>query len=533
MADYDAIVIGSGAGGGTAAWALSRAGKRVLLLERGKTFDDPEAKQDEAEMLIRMRPYEDRDIWMNEKRRCLYVGGVTGGGTSLYGAVLLRPSPEDFHPGKWYDRYMSREQWDWPISYDSLEPFYEQAENLYHVAGSTADPMPHIGKRSKSYPQKPEELVPISKRIASGIRKSGLQPFRLPLAVDRAKCLRCPSCPGYMCPTDARASSLNRCVEPAVRDHGLDVWTACEATHLLTNSNTQTDRTVTSVRVERDDSTVEVSADKVFVAAGAIGTPVLLQRSGLGLESGQLGRNYMYHDGALGAGVFYHPTGAADIFAKQIGFTDLYFGTDEFPFKLGYAQALPIPGPLSLKDNLPLPIPDSLARWMHARIVTLAGAVEDLPQSDNRVQLRNDGGIDIRHRFHPFDTFRSKFFKAVLTKVMLASGAQLAFGATAEADETHTAHQVGTARFGKDPEIAVLDPNCRIFGTDNCYVVDGSFMPTSLGVGPALTIIANALRVSDHILREGFCNAPWLLLESPGHWVRPWVVNISGVVGMW
>ncbi len=504
MADYDAIVIGSGAGGGTAAWALSRAGKKVLLLERGKRFNDPHAMQDEAEMLVRMHPFEDRDIWMNEKLRRLYVGGVTGGGTSLYGAVLLRPSPEDFNPGKWYSQYIPRKQWDWPVSYDDFESYYEQAENLYRVAASARNPMLHVGKRGSPYPQTPDHLVPISKWIARGVERCGYTPFRLPLAIDKSTCLRCPSCPGYMCPTDARSSTLNRCIEPAMRDNNLDVWDDSEATELIYETVPgAVDARIKSVRVRKDRQTIEATAETYLVAAGAIGTPVLLQHSDLGGQSNQLGRNYMYHDGGIAIGIYYHPTGAADIFAKQIGFTDLYFGTEDFPFKLGYAQVLPIPGPLSIKENLPFPLPESVARFMHERMVTIAGAVEDLPQAENRVRLLRDGRIDVRHKFHPFDTFRANFYKRELVKVMWASDAQMVVGATGEADETHTAHQVGTARFGTDPDAAVLDPNCRIFGTENGYVVDGSFMPTSLGVGPALTIIANSLRVSDYILAEG------------------------------
>jgi choline dehydrogenase-like flavoprotein len=504
MADYDAIVIGSGAGGGTAAWALSRAGKKVLLLERGQRFNDPPAMQDEAEMLIRMRSFEDRDIWMNEKLRRLYVGGVTGGGTALYGAVLLRPSPEDFNPGKFYSQYISRNQWDWPVSYDDLESYYEQAEDLFRVAADARSPMPHVGKRRSPYPQTPGRMVPISKWVARGVERCGYMPFRLPLAIDNSSCLLCPSCPGYMCPTDARSSSLNCCIEPAVSEYGLEVWDDCEAMELAHETAAgSVDARIKSVNVRKGGQTIEVSAETYVVAAGSIGTPVLLQRSDLGEQSDQLGRNYMYHGGGIAVGMYYHPTGAADIFAKQIGFTDLYFGTDDFPFKLGYAQVLPIPGPLSIVENLPFQIPKSVARFMHQRMISIAGAVEDLPQSANRVRLLRDGRIDVRHKFHPFDKFRAKFFKQELVKVMWASGAQMVVGATGDKDETHVAHHVGTARFGTDPDHAVLDPNCRIFGTENGYVVDGSFMPTSLGVGPALTIIANSLRVCDHILGEG------------------------------
>lgn len=526
MADYDVIVIGSGAGGGTAAWALSRAGKRVLLLERGPKFADDEARQHEGEMLIRMRPYEDRDMRINGRPGRPYVGGVAGGGSSLYGAVMLRPSPRDFTPGRDYDRtYLPAELAEWPVSYDDLAPYYDQAEDLYHVAGETRDPMPHVGRRTRPYGQRPDDLVPISLAMAHGVRARGHQPFRLPLAIDYRICLRCPSCPGYLCPTGARASSLNRCIEPAVRDHGLEVSYHCDVLALLppaaasrpgmdnrtsmsdsdqpgSNGGSRRPDRLTRVRVRdrQTGRTWDIEADTLVLAAGAIGTPVLLQRSGWTDRSGQLGRNYMYHDGGIAAGVFLRPTGAADRFAKQIGFTDLYFGNDRFPHKLGYAQALPVPGPRSLAATLPLPIPEPIARAMHARIVTLAGAVEDLPQAGNRVTLMRDGTISLQHRFHPYDTKRAQWFKRELMAIMRRAGAAFVAGATGDADQTHTAHQVGTARFGTDPATSVLDPDCRLWGTDNVFVADGSFMPTSLGVGPALTIIANALRVSDRIL---------------------------------
>src|SRR5262245_19892637 len=113
--DFDVIVIGSGAGGGTFAFACARAGKRVLLLERGSRYPAKGQAHDEQAMLIDKRPYDDRPVRVNGLPRRLYMGSVLGGGTSLYGAALMRPSEDDFHPGKHYGRRIPRAIWDWPI----------------------------------------------------------------------------------------------------------------------------------------------------------------------------------------------------------------------------------------------------------------------------------------------------------------------------------------------------------------------------------------------------------------------------------
>src|SRR5271166_751900 len=116
--DWDIIVIGSGAGGGTFAYACARAGKRVLVLERGRKYSLSEPVHDEQAMLIDKQPYEARTVWVNESPLRLYAGGVLGGGTALYGAALLRPSDDDFHPGRCYGDRIPREIWDWPVPYE-------------------------------------------------------------------------------------------------------------------------------------------------------------------------------------------------------------------------------------------------------------------------------------------------------------------------------------------------------------------------------------------------------------------------------
>src|SRR5262249_41538726 len=129
--DFDVIVVGGGAGGATFAYACALAGKSVLLLERGGRYSPASAPHDERAMLFEKRPYDDREVYVNGRPRLLYMGGVLGGGTSIYGGALVRPSEEDFHPGRYYGKRIPRAIWDWPITYGDLESYYTEAERLY------------------------------------------------------------------------------------------------------------------------------------------------------------------------------------------------------------------------------------------------------------------------------------------------------------------------------------------------------------------------------------------------------------------
>jgi choline dehydrogenase-like flavoprotein len=477
--DADVIVVGSGAGGATFAHDCARAGKRVLVLERGRPLpasQNPDPAADEQGMLIEKKPYDDRRIDVNGTSRQLYMGGVPGGSTALYGAALMRPSPEDFVPGCSYSNRLPRALWEWPLSYDSLEPYYAEAERLYGVSAEHA-------------------LHPINQRLVDVNQKAGLRPFRLPLAIDFRSCLQCAVCPGYLCPTGARHSSAQ----------------------LLEASNASAVKTLTNVEVERlvldgknepdgvealDRATGRRSvyrARRYVLAAGAIGSPLVLQRSGL--EHPHLGRNYMMHYSPLVAGIFTRRLGGDRAFLKQVGFTDYYFGDRHYAHKMGLVQSLPVPGPLMLAKAASRFLPRWVLNWLRARMLPLVGIIEDLPDPANRVFWGASGQPCLQHRFGAYDLERGRALARLMAAILKRAGA--AFCLTSGfASEEHVAHQCGTARFGRDPAEAVLDFDCRMHGQPSVFVVDGSFMPTSLGVGPALTIMANALRVARIVARE-------------------------------
>ncbi len=486
---YDAVIIGTGAGGGTAGYKLASMGKRVLFVERGKRFDDEKAFQDERAMQIEKQASDDRQFNFDGLRERAFIGGIAGGSTSLYGACLMRPGQIDFTPGRYYAKVLDRSVWDWPISYAQMAPFYTEAENIYRVAGYSDQATPHLMQRTAAYPAPPLPLHPTNRALKAAFEKAGLRPFTLPLGIDPSVCDRCPTCPGYICPSEARASSLNRCIIPAVADHQAVLLTQTEVTAVQSRG-----RRIIGLTLNNHTGNHRVTADLFILAGGAIGSPAFLMQHRLTGGNDNIGRYYMFHLGVVFTALSTRRTGAGKDFIKQLGLTDLYLSHGASPHKLGYIQQLPIPGILTMQDQLPIPLPKRLLQSALTHNITFAGAIEDLPQPSNRITVRN-GQIHISHRYHPYDVHRAQLMKAGFLPAMRRIPSSLAIAMVAKHEKLHVAHQVGTCRFGNDPATSALDKNCRLHHMDNLYVLDGSFMPTSLGVAPALTIMANALRV--------------------------------------
>lgn len=487
--DFDAIVIGGGAGGGAFAHACAVAGKKTLVLERGSRAVLDRVAQDERATLIEKRSYDDRSIAVNDIPSRLYMGGVLGGGTALYGGALLRPSSDDFHPGKHYSARLPRELWDWPVAYESLAPYYDEAEALYRVGASPDAGFAPLEPPRADHAHDLLPLAPINLRLMEANLARGLRPFRLPLAIDARICERCASCAGFLCPNGARRSAA-QIVDEAAKLHPLQVMTNVEVVRLEKEPGGAIAGVVVRDRATQTES--RLRARCYALAAGAIGSPAILLQSGF--EAPHLGRNYMLHYNPIAIGVFAAPTGADHSFVKQIGFADFYFGTPAMPEKMGLVQSLPAPGPLMLAKSGMKRWPQRMLRFLRSRMLPLAGIVEDLPNPANRVVVEAGGAIGVKHEFSEFDRARGRALGREMRRILRSAGAIVRMSRAFPSRE-HVAHQCGTLRFGHDPKHAVVDAECRMFGRSNLFVVDGSVFPTSLGVGPTLTIVANALRV--------------------------------------
>ncbi len=493
---YDIVIIGTGAGGGTLAYALRQSGARILLVERGDYLPQEPENWIPAAVFDQKR-YKPAEAWQDEQGRPFYPGVhyFVGGNTKVYGAALPRFRRQDFeaieHEGGTSPA--------WPIAYDDLEPYYAAAERLYMVHGEPGID-PTEPPRSGPYPFPPVPHEPYIADLAERLRAQGLHPFTLPMGIDLrpgGRCVRCKTCDGFPCQVLAKGDADICAVRPALQSPDVTLWTRARARRLLTDP--RGDRVV-AVEVERDGALMTVAADLVVVACGAVNSAALLLRSaggahphGLANTSGQVGRNYMVHNNtAMMAGDLLrrNPT----VFQKTLAINDFYFGGPDWSYPLGNLQLLGKLQAGMLTASQPY-VPKAILQGIANRSVDWWVMSEDLPDPENRITL---AGESIRVHWKPNNRVAHQQLIKAARDLMRRAGYQIVLTQTMGI-ETNS-HQCGTLRFGADPATSVLDPFCRAHDVNNLYVVDSSFFPSSAAVNPALTIAAQALRIADHLM---------------------------------
>lgn len=507
---YDIMIIGTGAGGGTLLHRLAPSGKRILVIERGEFL--PREKENWSTISVfHENRYHTPEVWRHANGKPLHpgTGYWVGGNTKVYGAALFRFRERDFervvHEGG-----ISPE---WPVRYRDFEPYYTQAEHLYRVHGQAGDD-PTEPWREGSFPAPAVSHEPRIQEIADGLKRKGYHPFSIPLGIQlnelnpqKSACIRCNTCDGFPCLVDAKSDSDICAVRPALEKSNVTLITGAKVSRLFT---TPSGREIDAVEVERDGKHERFSADIVVLSAGAINSAVVLLRSGndkhphgLANRSGLVGRNLMKHNNGAIVGLSLKKANPTK-FQKTLALNDFYWGEKDFEFPMGHVQLL---GKVN-KDMMALDAPpiapgmvlDEMAQ--HSVDWWLTG--EDLATSENRVEVR---GNDIvlhytENNLEGFQRLMSRWGQ-ILKEIdcghhIVPSHVNFKKRIPLEA----VAHQCGTCRFGTDPESSVLDINCRAHDVTNLYVVDGSFFPSSAAVNPSLTIMANALRVGDHLLEE-------------------------------
>jgi len=512
--EYDVIIIGSGAGGGTLAHRLAPSGKRILVLERGDWLPRETQNWDATDVFVRNR-YVSKDTWYDDKGKAFQpqVHYNVGGATKLYGAALYRLRAEDFGELHHYDGVSPA----WPVSYDEFEPYYTQAEQLYQVHGERGED-PTEPPSSAPYPWPAVSHEPRIQKLYDDLKSSGLHPFHAPVGVmldesDMAfgRCIRCATCDGFPCLVHAKSDAEVVAVRPAIEHPNVTLLRQAKVTRLETDA---AGATVTDVVATVDGREERFRAAIVVVSAGAANTAKLLLGSandahptGLANGSDQVGRNYMYHNSLAFLAVSMQPNDTR--FQKTLGVNDYYFGDDEFPYPMGNIQMVG-------KSSAPMyrgekPIETKLApTFALSEVATHAVdfwlSAEDLPLAKNRVTLADDGNIRLSYTQN-----NRKALDELYTRVKRRLN-HLGFHPNHivernvymknEIPIAGCAHQAGTARFGADPATSVLDTNCKAHQLDNLYVVDTSFFPSIGAVNPALTAAANALRVGDHLLER-------------------------------
>ena len=555
MTDCDAIIIGSGPGGATAAEVLTEAGWSVIVLEKGRNhlldLDTAEPLRhfanDEVAATRRYLLGPDPALEPRTYRRGeddgerLLTGEVNnlpstvGGGGVHADAKLPRFREEDFHlrtaRGPVDDAMVE----DWPVQYDDLEPHYAAVEKSFGVAGEDGA-NPFAAPRHDPFPMPPGDDMPMAVVSSAAAERAGLHPYRAPTGANtvdydgRPPCQDCGFCSHYGCPVHAKGDPI-AALQHALRTGRCEIRPESYVTEIVRDA---TGRRATGVRYldltgYPEAPVREISArHAVIVAAGAFETPRLLLRTGIGGDL--VGRFLTYHFQTFTVGIFPQDTGGERGRSVTHLHDDFMVDTPELR-AAAKAAGLPWlrggvtehgsgPGPIDESGTYPsgpahtTSMADSALR---RRIWAFTVQGEDLPQAANRVDLdpsvRDVWGFPagrVTYAPHRHELVASAHMAPIHEAVMMDAGAQAAFSATSPPQgdiDLHAAasplgvapssrHVMGTARMGTDAATSVVSPEQRLWDVDNVLVCDSSVFVTAAGYNPTLTLAALAHRAS-------------------------------------
>jgi choline dehydrogenase-like flavoprotein len=539
-----AIVVGAGAGGGVAAKTLATAGMQTVLFERGG-WPSYDAHINDELISQRMQvlgsafgPEWDKHlrIYVREDgtRQTIHAGdgsynhvaACVGSGTVSYGAMAWRFMQEDFRLRSIYGKVEGSTLDDWPISYEDLEPYYEQAEWEIGVSGDDSR-NPFAPPRKRPYPMPAFEYNRDGQYLADVCQRMGLHPFPIPMLRNsvsyngRAACIRNRTCCGYACPVDAKNGTQNTVIPVAMATGLCEVRTHCVVAELLTNEAGQ----VAGVRYFDPQGKERIqTADVVVVSGSATETARLLLNSRSRLHPNGLGNN---HD-CVGRNLQGHAyTGASGLFDWDI--LDL-IGPGATLAVCDYNHHNPgiVGGGLLANEFYMMPYafsqsrPLGEARWgkehkdyqrkNYRRLGRMLGPIQEMPMWDARVtvdpQVKDHWGIPVvalSGSRHPLDFEHCRFLSAKAEEILKEAGAVRTWRHTGERPPASFygpsggQHQAGTCRMGNDPETSVVDAWCRVHEVDNLFIADGSVMVTNGGFNPVLTIMALAYRTAEYI----------------------------------
>lgn len=555
MSDFDAVIIGSGAGGGAVAWRLAMAGKHVLVLEKGPWFTEADYFKDEMaccrksvytpDLRDERHVIEERggDGWSAtstaESGWDFWNGNVVGGSSNFMSGFFHRLKPVDFRLRSEFGPIPGANVVDWPITYEDLEPYYAEVESVVGVSGRVVAHPFQEPRSTPDFPYPPTAEHPVSAWIDSACDRLGYRALPLPRAIlsqprdGRRACEYSGYCGSYGCASGAKGSSRAALLDAAVASGRCEVRPHCQVFRLRSDARGR----VTAVEYfDRAGKKQRVSGKVTVVACQAIETARLLLSSpgarhphGLGNRYGQVGRNLIFSAGGVSHGrLDYAALGAqraseARVVGPFVNRTlhDWYVIDDP---ELGRIKG----GVLDFLMGHPNVISRALAQrrdedgnlvWGSAFKRRLEAAIRGgrridceafcdwLPTDNGFVAL--DGKVKdkwgravakVRLAPHPHDLKVGAYLAERGARVLRELGAKDVSVGVSDAPPTNLV--AGGCRFGRDPKTSVLDPDCRVHDVDNLYVADGSFMPTGGSVPYTWTIYANALRVADRIAAQ-------------------------------
>ncbi|HKQ31179.1 MAG TPA: GMC family oxidoreductase [Burkholderiales bacterium] len=543
---YDVVIIGAGAGGGTCAWALTQKKMKVLVLEAGPEYDPfkdykidtPDwekgfpykpgsqgkytygAMQPLAERWNHLRSWNHISGRLNPGRVRIsngyqHVRGV--GGSSLH----FTGEAHRLNPRSMAMRTKFGVAADWPFSYEELEPYYVTAEKVVGVAGPAKE---SSRPRSAPYPYPAHPSGYCTTLLRQGFKKKGLGLVDNALAVlpqargERPPCNYC-NCCLKGCPRTDKGSIDVTYLRDAVASGFCDILSESIATRIET---TKDDR-VRGVHYRDKRGTHFIEAPILILAGGAIETPRLLLASqdsrspqGLANESGQVGRNFMETLLWISSALHPDPIGSHRGLPVDSICWD-YNAPDAIPGVVGGCRISPsvaesdLIGPVNYARRVVKGWGRSHKESMRktfGRVLSLSGICESLPHKNSYVDLDADtkdaSGVPVA-RIHSFvddmAVKRIEFMAGLCRDVLAAAGASNVFEEVGSYDIFSSTHVFGTCRMGKDEKASVVDADCRSHRWKNLYIVDASVFPSSGGgESPGLTIQALALRAMGNML---------------------------------
>lgn len=475
---YDVIIIGSGAGGSAAAYHLTQTGKRVLLLEKGLPLPKDGSTLD-PEVVLKRGLFLNDEPWVDGKGRTTVPEEHfnVGGKTKWYGAALLRFGAHEFEAER------AHRCLPWPIAYSELAPFYDEAERLLDL---------------RQFP-----IEPNLQAITAGLARKDPKWRRKPMPIGLARDIldhrhEAQHFDGFASASGFK-SDAEQCLLARLRNKPNLALVTGRAVQALIPSQQMPTRIA---GVVCEDGT-RYEANTVFLACGALHSPRLLQAylesTGLDRELAsyhQVGRNYKAHLLSLVIAFSWRPV--TDLLCK----TALLLN-EAFP----HSSVQAIGGNLA-EEIVRTQVPSFVPRWLSGVIARRAYGLflqtEDGSHPDNRIVAKAQGSglpqIDYDSARLPEAAVEHQQLRVTLVRQLLSLGY---LPVAKSIPLTGTAHACGTLVTGTDPATSVVDPFGKVHGLDNCYVVDGSVLPRSSRVNPALTIYAWALRVASRLGAKG------------------------------
>ncbi len=544
---YDVCIVGSGAGAGPIAYELSKAGKKVVILEKGDFYKEENFSKDEIAFCRRsiVTPnLKDEYHLIEDKEDGKWVatptyelgwdfwnGNIVGGSSNFMSGFFHRLHPKDFRLKSEFGDIKGANISDWAISYEEMEPYYAKVEKIVGVSGEVTPYKFQEPRSTKDFPYPPTAEQPVSKLIDQSCKALGITAVKTPRAImsvpkgERSACYYSNYCGSYGCSSGAKGSARAALLQPALKTGNLTIKTKHHVKNLEVNEKGD----IVFAKCIHEGKEVAVEATLFVVAAQAMETSRLLLNSkskyfpnGLANNSGQVGKNMLFSAGGVVSGDLDEKIlSQKELFTEGLfvnrTIKDWYFIDDKT--KGGISEALFEHANPILKANRTKWSEDGALLWgekLQKRLIERFTKKRNLqfeifndwlPNDDCFVTVdenyKDKYGMPVaklRIGSHPQNEKIGNILAQKTINVLKKIGATNIKSSIGPYPPQNL--QAGGCRFGNDPKTSVLDKNCKAHEVGNLYITDGSFMPTGGSVPYTWTIYANAFRVADMIKLE-------------------------------